>query len=115
MTLESSIGAVEFISDFNVIDVFINKEVKSQEEEDVWEEPHQGLPESPDMDDVVNQENAEKAVDTYDQFVSTEVCLPDKLRSKMMAIFTKSVKYNEGKPRGIEHPSLFAYNSLYEA
>ena len=30
----------------------------------------------PDMDDVVDQENAEKSVDTYDQFFGTEICLP---------------------------------------
>ena len=58
-------------------DAFINKEVMSQEEEDVWEEPYQGLPDSPDMGDVVDQENAEKSVDTYYQFVGAEVCLPD--------------------------------------
>ena len=31
-----------------------------------------------------------------------------------MARVTKNVKYNEGKPRGIEHPKLFADHSLYE-
>ena len=29
------------------------------------------------MDDVMDQENAEKYVDTYNQFVRAEVCLPD--------------------------------------
>ena len=29
------------------------------------------------MEDAVDQENAEKSVDTYDKFVGTEVCLPD--------------------------------------
>ena len=32
----------------------------------------------------------------------------------MMSIFTKRVKYNEGNPRGIEHPTLFLDRSLYE-
>ena len=36
MTLESAIGADEFISDIYGMDAFINEEVTSQEEEDVW-------------------------------------------------------------------------------
>ena len=54
------------MSDIYGIDEFINKEVPSQQEEDVWEKPYQRFPDSPDMDDVVDQENSEKAVDTYD-------------------------------------------------
>ena len=44
------------------------------------------------MDDVVDQENSEKAVYTYDQFVGAEVCLPDEQGRKMMARFTNCVK-----------------------
>ena len=66
------------------------------------------------MDDVVDQENYEKSVDTYDQFVGAEVCLPDEQGRKMMAIVTNRVKENEGNPRGIEHPTLFSDHSLYK-
>ena len=114
MTIESAIGADGFMSDLDGMDAFINEEVPSQEEEDVWEEPYQILPDSPDMDDVVYQENDEKYVDTYDQFVGAEICLPDELRKKMMARVIKKVKYNEGNSRGIEHPILFSDHSLYE-
>ena len=44
-------------------------EVTSQEEEYVWDQPYQGLPKSPEMDNVVDQENSEKSVDTHNQFV----------------------------------------------
>ena len=64
------------------------------------------------MDDVVDQENSEKAVDIYDHFVCAEVCLPDERGRKMMARVTKHVKYNKGNPRGVEHPALFADHSL---
>ena len=37
MTLESSIGADEFMSDIDDMDAFINKEILSQEEDDIWE------------------------------------------------------------------------------
>ena len=43
MTLESAIGADEFMSDLDIMDAFINKEVPSHEEEDVWKEPYQGI------------------------------------------------------------------------
>ena len=66
------------------------------------------------MDDVVDQENSEKAVDNYDPFVGAEVCLLDERWRKMISRVTKRVKYNKGKPRGIEHPIFFADQSLYE-
>ena len=66
------------------------------------------------MDDIVYQENSEKAVDNYDQFVSAEVCLPEERGRKMTDRFTKRVKDNEGNPIGIEQPALFADHYLYE-
>ena len=59
------------------MDAFINKEVLSQEGEYFWEEPYQILIDSPDRDDVVDQENSEKDVYTYDQLFGAEICLPD--------------------------------------
>ena len=37
------------------MDELINKEVTSQEEEYIWEESYQVLPDYPDMGDVVDQ------------------------------------------------------------
>ena len=54
MTLQSTIGEDEFMSDLAVMDTFINKEVQSQQKEDVWEEPYQGLSDSPNRDNVVD-------------------------------------------------------------
>ena len=51
------------------MDSFIKEEVPSQEEEDVWDEPYQVLLYYPDIDNIVDQENSEKAVETYDHFV----------------------------------------------
>ena len=62
----------------------------------------------------MDKENAEKAVDAYDNFVGAEVCLPDARGRKMISRVTTSVKNNEGNPRGIEHPTLFVYHSLYD-
>ena len=66
------------------------------------------------MDEVANQENDEKSIGTYDQFVGTEVCLPDERGRKMMSRVTNHVKDNEGNPRGREQPNFFADHSLYE-
>ena len=66
------------------------------------------------MDDVLDQENAENYVESYDQFVVYEVCLPDEWGKKVMARVTNTVKDNNGNPRDIEQPALFADHSLYE-
>ena len=96
------------------MDSFIKEEVPSQEEEDVWDEPYRVLPESPYMDDVVDEENSENSVDSYDQFLGAEVCLLDEEWTKIMTILINSVKYNNGNSRGIEHSTSFADHSLYE-
>ena len=44
MTLEYYIVTDKFMSDLDGMYAFINEEVTSQEGEDVWEEPYQGLP-----------------------------------------------------------------------
>ena len=87
MTLESAIGTYEFMSGIDGIYAFINEEFPSQEEEDVLDKSYQGLPDSPDMDNVVYQENSGKAVDTYDQFIGDEVCLSDKLIIGINSLF----------------------------
>ena len=56
----------------------------------------------------MDQENAEKDIYNYYQFVGAEVCLPDERGRKMMARVTNSVNYNKGNPTGIEYPTLFA-------
>ena len=62
--------------DINGMGIFFNEDVPSQEEDDVWDEPYQVLPDSPDMEYDVNQYNYEKYFDTYDQFVGAEVYIP---------------------------------------
>ena len=95
------------MSYLNGTDSFINEEVSSQEGELFWEEPYQVLPDSPEMDDAVYQENSEKVADTYDQFVSAEVFLPDEQGRKFMVRVTKHVKENDVNSRGIEDPTFF--------
>ena len=114
MALESIIGADLFMSDINGMCSFINKEVSSQEEEEVQQEPYWGLPDSPEMDYFVDQENSEEAVVTYDQFVSPEVCIPDEQGRKIISIVMRRVKDNNINFRGIEHSTFFADHSFYE-
>ena len=112
MTLEYTIGSDEFMSDLDGMDALINEEVLSQEKEYFWEELYQGLPDSPDMDDAVDQEYSEKDFHTYDKFFGAEVCLPDKQGIKTMERVTKRVKDKNVNTRGIEHSTLFIYHSL---
>ena len=55
----------------------------------------------------MDQENSEKAVDNYDQFVGYKVCILGERGRKMMARVTNRMKYNKGNPRGIEQPVFF--------
>ena len=48
------------------------------------------------MDNVVDQENSEKAVDTYDQFVGAEACLPDEQGEKIKARVTQECEGQQG-------------------
>ena len=43
------------------------------------------------MDKVLDQENSEKALDTYDEFVGAKVCLLDQQCRKMTARVTNRV------------------------
>ena len=55
MKLDSAISVVELMQDLDGMDAFINVEFPSQEEEYIWEETHQGLQDSPDMDNVIDK------------------------------------------------------------
>ena len=114
MGLEFAIGTDEFMSVIDDMDAFINREFTSQEGEDVWEEPYQGLTDSPDRDEVVDQENSEKAVYTYDQCFDAEACLPEERGRKIMTRVTNRVKENKDNPIGSKHSTLCSDNSLYE-
>ena len=66
------------------------------------------------MGDVMDQENSENTIGTYDHFFSAEACLPDEQGGEWWPRVTKRAKDSEGNPIGIEHPTFFAYYSLYE-
>ena len=61
---------------------FINDDVdvKIIENDDMldWlEENYQGLHKTPEIDDVADNSDHRKQADTYDQFLGTEVAIPD--------------------------------------
>ena len=60
MKLKYAIGLDEFMSDIDGMYAFINKEVPLQEEEGFWEEPYQGLIDSPNIDYIMDQENLKR-------------------------------------------------------
>ena len=76
MALKSVVVTEEVILDIDGMDALINEEFPSQEGEAIWEDPCQVLPDSPEMNEVFYQYFFEKAVDAYDQFIGSEVCLP---------------------------------------
>ena len=63
------------------------------------EESYYPLPETPELDDVLNFETPEAAADSYDQYIGVEVQMgPDDGKgNKLMAKVTKRLRDNDGK------------------
>ena len=63
------------------------------------------------MDKVLDQESAEKAVDTYDQFVGYELCLTDELGRTIITRVTMREDDNKFNPIGSKQTALFIDHS----
>ncbi len=115
--MHATIGSDEFTTDMDDFNDFINDDIPGNEDEDdVIDdiEDYQGLPIVPDIDDIVDNSDARKLADTYDQFLGAEVAIPDQKGSKTMARVTKRVRDNDGNPRGTHTNNPLTNTSLYE-
>ena len=101
-------------SNLDNLEDFVNDDIPSIDEDDIWEEQYNGLPETPELDDKVDQNDPVHATDTYDKLVGAEVCIPDSKGMKMMAKVVKRIKDNNGTPVGTSHENIFNNHSLYE-
>ena len=95
-------------------DAFVNEDILVPEGLGNWEEPYLGLPDTPDIDDHVDQSNAENQVNTYDSYVGAEVCIPDEKGQKLMARVSKRMKDSDGVAVGQHHENPFMDTSVYE-
>lgn len=114
VSLNNHIGAEEFTTDMDELPDFINDDIPMAQDDNPMEEDYNGLPEQPDLDDIVNQEDPVLAADTYDTFLGAEVCLPDDKGNKLMARVTKRIKDDNGEPIGTQTSNPLTNHSLYE-
>ena len=68
---------------------FVNENIPSIDEDDIWYEQYNGLPDTPELDDKVNQDDPVKVTDTYAKLVGVEVYIPDSKGMNMMAKLIK--------------------------
>ena len=84
-SLNSNIDAVsEYMDEEDDID-FITDDVALPVEYQVEEGEYFGLPRMPDIDEMINSENAKAEADSYDRFLGVNVILPNSADQKLMA------------------------------
>ena len=103
------------MTNFKDDDVDVNK-IEDDNMLDWLEEKYQGLPKTPEINDVVDNSDCRKQADTYDQFLGTEVAIPDSTDRSTMARVMKRIKDNDGNGVGVGVATLNPLTniSLYE-
>ena len=59
------------------------------------EEGYQGPPDSPEIDEIIDNSDEERAANYYDQYIGAKVVLPDRKGDKLMGKVRKHVRYDE--------------------
>ena len=119
VSMNKAIGSDDFVTDLDGMTNFINDDVDVDkvEDDDIldWlEEKYQGLPKTPEIDDVVDNSDRRKQADTYDQFLGAEVAIPDETGRSAMARVMKRVKDNDGNGVGVATANPLTNTALYE-
>ena len=89
-------------------DSFTNDDEEGISKGDPNVEGYQGPPDSPDIDEIIDNSDEERAPNSYDQYIGAKVVLPDWNGEKLMGKIRKRVRYDDtctGK---------FNYNAMHE-
>ena len=76
-------------------DSFINDDEEGIAKGDPNKEGYQGPPYSPDIDEIINNSDEERADNSYDQYIGAEVVLSNRKGEKIMGKARKRVRYDE--------------------
>ena len=106
-------GEGECISNMDNLEDFVNEDVLSMDEDDVWEENYNDLPEIEELDNIIDQEDLERATDAYDKLIRAEFCMPDSKGIKMIGKVIKRSRYNDGNAVGTSSDNIFNNHALY--
>ena len=71
------------------------KRVEGVSKGDPNEEEYQGPPYSPEIDEIIDNSDEERAANSYYQYIGAEVVLPDQKGEKLMGKVRKRVRYDD--------------------
>ena len=77
------------------------------------EEVYQVHLDSPEIDEIIDNSDEERAANSYDQYIGAEVMLPDRKGKKIMGKVRKRVRYDDTSTGGGNYNAMHD-KSLYE-
>ena len=112
-SLEDALGSEDFVTSLDGYESFINDDEQAIVKGDPNEEGHQGPPDSPEMDEIIDNSDEEREANSYDQYIGAEVVLPDRQAEKLMGKVSKCFRYDDASIGEGNYNSMH-YKSLYE-
>ena len=94
-SLEDALGSEYFGTSLDGYESFINDDEEGISKGDPNEEEYQGPPHSPDIYEIMDNSDEERAANSYDQYIGDEVLLPDRKGEKLMGKIRKSFIYDD--------------------
>ena len=92
---------------------FIDYDYEGVAKGDPNEEVFQGPPNFPEIDEIIDNSDEERAANSYDLYVGAEVMLPGWKSEKIIGKFSKRVRYDD-KSTGKGNYNVIHYKSLYK-
>ena len=101
-----------FVTSLDGYDSFINDDEEGIAKGDPNKEGYQGPPDYPEIDEIIDNSDEEKAANSYDQYIGSEVVLLDMKGEKIMGEVRKCVIYDdtstgEGNYNAMHDKSLY--------
>ncbi|GFH48949.1 hypothetical protein CTEN210_05425 [Chaetoceros tenuissimus] len=106
--VSDAFGADNFVSDLDGFDKMINEDVPLVKETETGYSIHDDIA-VPEIDDVVDHDDAVKQQDTYDMYIGAEVLFPNAVGDERMGKVVKRLCKNDGEPS-----NTGSYNPLHD-
>ena len=112
-SLEDVLGSENFGTSLDVYESFMNDDEEGVAKGGPNKEGYQGPTDSPEIDEIIDNSNEERAANSYDQYIGSEVVVPDRKGEKLMGKARKGVRYDDTST-GEGNYNAMNYKSLYE-
>ena len=94
-SLEDIIGSKDFGTSLYVYESLINDDEGGVAKGENNEEGYQGPPYPPEIDEIMDNSDEERSANSYDQYIGSEVVIPDRKGEKLMGKVSRCVRYND--------------------